>query len=98
MFNRWAEHTRVRDEWLLEAAWQTLCVWSKGSLLDRDPAKTWFCYAPEVHVPNFQPCLTEPRPAITAPFGVSSRAEGALRIFFPLPETPQQFASVVRHK
>lgn len=92
-FNRWASRWGVRDEWLLEAAWQTLCLWSKGNLRNRDPLRPWFFYGPEINIPLFQPALVDARPRVVPPAGVSFRIASAFRVQTGLAETVQQFAA-----
>jgi hypothetical protein len=91
-FDRWGEHWGVVDEWLREAAWQTLCVWSKGNLLDRHPSKPWFFYQPEVEMPPFEVRLKNPTPMVVCPLGVSEATASAFRILAGDSESVQQFA------
>jgi hypothetical protein len=97
-FNRWASRWGVRDEWLLEAAWQTLCLWSKEHLRNRDPLRPWFFYGPEIDVPLFQLALEEAQPRVVPPAGVSFRIASAFRVQTGLAETIQQFAARMRRQ
>jgi len=92
-FQRWASRWRVRDGWLLEAAWQTLCLWSNENLRDRDPLRPRFFYGPEIHIPLFQPVLEDARPRIVPPAGVSFRIASAFRVQTGRGEAVLEFAA-----
>ena len=92
-FDQWASRWGVRDEWLLEAAWQTLCLWSREHRRDRDPLRPWFFYGPEIDIPLFQPALEDARPRIVPPAGVSSRIASAFRVQTGGGETVREFSA-----
>ena len=81
IFYEWVLRWGVIDDWLQEAAWQTLCTWSKPGVCDRMfTEECWFVWIPSrVPIGNFEPRLDNPSPGFKVKKGTSREVALVLR-------------------